>query len=149
MTLLVVEVAGEDVAALHLDEMARRSLDLRPAFNEIRRELLAGNRRQFESRGAYFGSSWAPLAESTAARKGSTEPLVASGALRDSLIGGRGRKTSVDRSGVSVGTSVWYAHFAHTGTSSEPTRELVGIAPGEVESAKRTISRYVTEGIVA
>lgn len=149
MTVLLVEVIGEDIAALHLDEMAARTLDLRPAFGEIRRELLAGNRRQFESRGAYFGSSWAPLAASTALRKGNDETLVASGALRDSLIGGRGRKTSVDRSGVSVGTSVWHAHFAQRGTASEPARQIVGIAPTEIESAQRTIERYITDGIVA
>ena len=149
MTGVLITVSGEDVAALHLEEMAARTLDLRPAFSQVRRDLIAGNRRQFESRGSYFGSGWAPLADSTVARTGGEEPLVDSGALRASLIGGRGRKTSVDRSGVSVGTSVWYAHFAHSGTQREPARSLVGITELEVESAKRTISRYVTDGIVA
>lgn len=149
MSLLQITVIGEDEAARELAMMGARALDLRPALGEIRRELIAGNRRQFESRGSYFGSGWAPLAEATIRRKGGDDPLVATGKLRNSLIGGAGRRTRITRSGVSVGTSADFARFAHSGTSHQPARQLVGIAPSELMSAKRTISRYITDGIVA
>ncbi len=148
MTRLFIEVIGEDTAALHVNEVGARALDLRPAFTRIREMLIEGNKRQFASKGGYFGGSWPPLDADTVAQKGSSATLVATGALRASLTGGSGAKSDVDRSGVSVGTSVWYAKFQHGGTTNAPARKLVGIAPTDLARASEIIEDYVVRGFV-
>lgn len=142
-----VQVIGEDKAALHIQEMATRAANLRPALNEMKKLINDGFRKQFESQGAYFGSPWPALDPDTVERKGSSSPLVASGKLRAALSGGAGRKTRVTSSSVTVGTSLWYAHFAE-GTGRQPERKLSGVAPTQLIEAKNILERYVVHGLV-
>lgn len=149
MTTLEFDVFGEDIAARHLLETAARSQDLRPASREIRNLLTKGNAAQFSSKGAFFGSSWPPLAAATLERKQGGEIGVRTGALKASLEGGRGRTTSATKTQVKVGTKVWYARMFAGGTKTgQPARQLVGATAAQIREANLIIRRYVTEGLV-
>lgn len=142
-----VDVIGEDEAAADIRAIAKRSADMRPVFQRIRALLIAGHASNFSSRGAFLGDSWPPLAESTREKKGDSAVLQRTGALRASLTGGRGRKSSITRSSVTVGTSDWKAHFHHAGTSTIPARKLVGISETTERAAIELMERFIVHGL--
>lgn len=165
---LDIDVIGEDVAAANLLKTGIRAKDLRPAARKIRDLLTAGNRRNFESHGAYFGSTWPPLSPATVARKGNSEIGVRTGALKESLSGGRGRKTSATRTQVKVGTKRRGANLFAGGTrglrrtlfglsvggalgrgstGAQPPRPIVGATSREIRGANIILKRWITEGI--
>jgi hypothetical protein len=164
VTTLHIDIDGDERAALNLLETGIRAKDLRPAARKIRDVLTDGNKRNFSSRGAYFGSTWPPLAASTLERGGGTIG-VRSGALKASLEGGRGRKTSATKTQVKVGTKVPHAHLFAGGTrgarrsvlgftagglfgrsGGQPPRPIVGATSNEIREANTIIRRWVTEG---
>ena len=148
--MLKVEERGAEETSKHLREIGERSLDARPAMRRIREIMEKGNRRNFESRGGYFGSSWDGLADSTRERKArrgqSSTPLRATGALKSSLSGGKGRRGGATRSSARAGTSIWYAVFAEAGTTKAPKREIVGISKRDLERSEKLLENFLTSG---
>lgn len=147
MTTLDFDVIGEDIAARHLFDMGQRAADSRPAFRKIRDLLIRGNAKTFATKGGYIGETWPPLAPSTVERKGNAEIGVRTGALKASLMGGRGRQTSVTKKQVKVGTKVWYARMFAGGTKTgQPPRPIVGFTEGQQNVANFLLRRYITQG---
>lgn len=147
-----INVYGAGQSASAMRRIGARGADMRPAMSAIRELLIEGNRRQFETSGGFLGEPWERLAPGTVARKArmgqEATPMVATGALRESLEGGRGKRSRVTRSSVMVGTSLFYAIFHIKGTSKGvPARPPLGIADSERVAALELIHRFLTGGM--
>jgi phage gpG-like protein len=143
---LEIREQGSKLAALHVAQLGERAGNPRPAFERIGREMQREEARYFQSRGA---GKWPPLAMETEAIKSAegspSQPLVASGRLRDSLVGHGAVK--VTPHSVGVGTDVPYARFHEYGTASMPKRPpVVPASPRLNRMARDEVSRYVVKG---
>jgi phage gpG-like protein len=153
-----VELEGDEKVIHDLTTAAGRAKDARPAMRKVRAIMEGANRKQFETGGAYFGDSWAPLAPGTLARKArkgqDSQPLRASGVLEASLSGGKGRRGGATKTIARAGTSVWYAVFAQAGTkkaghgASAPKRPIVGLAKRDRTKAIRVVEKFLATGEV-
>lgn len=120
-----IDVVGEDVAARNLANLARRGDDPRPALKQMVEEIRVREVSWWSSHG---GGSWPRLAESTLARKQAlgqpSDPLVATGALRDSYTVKRGKQSrrTATKNTLRYGSRVWYARFALGTKRGEPAR---------------------------
>ncbi len=97
------------------------------------REMFA---RQFASEGAAGGTPWAPLATSTLGKRRRGGILVATGALRGSLVE-EGAPDHVEKSdGLQLlfGTDLPYAGFHQTGTRRMPARPILAITGDNIET---------------
>lgn len=143
-----LNVAGLQHTSEMLQEAAARGYDMRPAMLQIRDLLIEGHKEQFASQGRFLDTPWPENAPGTLANKarlgqGST-PMVASGDLERSLSGGRGKRSRVGKGSVSVGTNLWYAIFAMSGTKSgEPARTPVGINEAQTEAALTLMQEHL------
>lgn len=156
MTGVALDIEGDAGVVSHLDAVAERTRDARPAMRKVRSIIEAGHRKQFETGGAYLGDSWEALAPGTLARKArkgqDSRILRASGALEASLTGGKGRRGGATRTTARAGTSVWYAVFAKSGTkhaghgASSPVRTIVGLTTRDRLKSVRTIQKYILTG---
>jgi hypothetical protein len=150
-----VHVIGAKEAAAKLNLVGARAADMRPAFIAVRELLLEGHKRQFESKGQYLGTPWAPLSDATLERKSregqSTEILNATGALQNALEGGSGKVGTVGKTFARAGVSgkLFEARFAQAGASgenrrgSEPARTIVGIGIAEGEEAVNILEAFL------
>jgi hypothetical protein len=142
--ILQIHVEGAEKAALDLKGMSDRARAMAPALARVRQILETGERRQFESRGAFFGTPWAALKPSTIAREGAHPVLERSGALKDSLTGHKGRITPTT---LTVGPGIWYGRFAASGTSrGEPRRRIVGVHRTDLQASLETVLGYLVGG---
>ena len=140
---LDVQQRGAARAALHLRETGERAQNLQPAFDRIGTQLQRSEALWFRTHGA---GRWPPLAAATEEQKGAEgqghEPLVATGALRRSLL----RRSAVEKTRTSVGlvTDVHYARFHEYGTRTMPARPpLVPLTPQMRDAACEEIRRHV------
>lgn len=140
------EVVGDKKTGHLLQQLGHRAADPRPVFKEIADLFQRGQARQFSSGGAYFGTPWAPLAESTVARTGAHRPLHLTGALERAVAGkGKGKLRRVTKTKVTVGTSLFYAIFHQGGTSKGvPARPVVGISRRDGKQALTMLERHLT-----
>ena len=145
---LDVSVKGEARARLHLDDVGDRAKDPKAVLNRIADTLQSDQAANFRGQGSMFGG-WAPNAPATLERKGSSRPLVATGALEQSLQKGRGKGKvrRVTKTRVTLGTSLFYGRFHQAGTSrGVPQRKIVGIRPVRTRLAVKMLERYIAEG---
>jgi hypothetical protein len=129
-------------------DAAARGENMRPAFLKIRELLVEGHKKQFSTKGSFLGTPWEMNAPGTLARKArlgqGSEPMVATGDLRDSLAGGKGKRSRVSRSSVSVGTSLFYSVFhIRPRRQGVPARPPVGISEGQRKAALLTMENYI------
>jgi phage gpG-like protein len=149
---LEIETIGDEKVQSSIREIRARAKDARPATRKVKEILIAANRKQFESQGAYSGDSWAPLAPATLERKSregiDPRPMHGkTGALAASLTGGRGKRTSATKSGARAGSKVWYGVFANSGTKrGEPVRKLVGLSHADQVKIGKIVISYVAHG---
>lgn len=155
---LDVEIVGAREAVANLAAIGERARDPRPAMRQVKGILAEGVKKQFDSRGGHLNTPWPANAPGTLARKARlgqpAETLTATGALSTALSGGRGKRHRVTRSSVTIGTSIWHAHFAQTGTSGAgkhgrtraPARRIMGISPSDRAKALRDVERYILRG---
>lgn len=103
--------------------------DFTEAFEQIADDFYEGEEHMFSSGGSGAGG-WAPLAASTVARKGSSEILVETGILEDSLTSRSGAFSRFDLrpKRLEMGTQVPYGIYHQTGTSRMPARPPVKLA---------------------
>jgi phage gpG-like protein len=152
MSGLKIEADGIARVATNLKEFGERASDAKPAMRKVRTVIEAGNRRNFETSGAYLGESWDQLAPGTLARKlrkgQSMAPLHATGALERSLSGGKGRRGGATKTMARAGTSVWYGIFAQSGTKTAPRRPITGFAARDVAKSLRIIEKFLMTGEV-
>jgi hypothetical protein len=141
-----ISLQGVKASAAMLNEIGERAVNMRPAFLRIRKLLIEGNRKQFETKGAYLGTPWAKSAPGTLARKARLEqdltPMVASGDLERALSGGRGKRTRITRSSVSVGAALFYGKFGF-GTDHSPPRPPIGISDETSRESTSIIEKHL------
>lgn len=115
------------------------------AFEQIADNFYAGEGEMFSSGGGGAGG-WAPLKDSTIARKGSSEILVETGMLRDSLTTREGAfsRFGLQPKRLEMGSSVPYGAYHQTGTSRMPARPPVKLT----EKQKTEWMKYIHEHIV-
>jgi hypothetical protein len=151
------QIIGETAAATKINLMGARATNATPAFIAIREILLRGHEQQFESKGAFLGTPWPPLAASTVERKirqgQSSEVLKATGALEEALTGGAGKVGTVGKSFARAGVSgkLFQARFAQAGAGGErrgeePPRPVVGIGVGEGQEAVKLLEAFIVGG---
>jgi phage gpG-like protein len=171
---LQLEVKDDRRVAAQLQGMGDRARDARPAMKRVRDIMASGVVRAIESKGASIGAAWPELADATKERKKRqglpAEPLVASGALLNSLRGGARRILRASRSSAVVGTRVAYARYhergftetakqakhlakyfndaGRVGRKGVPRRKLVGIAPHDRTKAVAIVQDYLVRGHV-
>jgi Phage virion morphogenesis family len=144
------EIDGAAEEARRLSELADRAENPRPAMLLIKSLLEEGHRKQFASKGGFLGTPWAENSPETLARKARegvpslSSQMVASGDLQESLSGGKGSRSRVSKSGVSVGTSLFYAVFhINPKRKGMPARPVVGINKATEESALTILEQHV------
>lgn len=134
-----IEEHGADVAARHLQGLAKQGEDPRPAFQQIIDELRAGEAGWFATHGE---GGWPRLAESTLERKERQglprDPLVASRDLLRSLTvkRGRGAIRSATKTRMRFGSKLYYALFHDRGTGVPQRRPVL---PVDVRTRKRMV----------
>ena len=106
--------------------MEYAALNWEPVLAKIRKSYLAGEKTLWAGKGP-TGGKWAPLTPKYAARKGSTEIMIRSGALREALTSGDGPGAinEMTPQGITLGTSLHYAVFAQRGHGTARRRVLV------------------------
>lgn len=133
-----------------LTDIADRGENMRPAMLRIKELLIEGHRQQFASSGSFLGTPWEANAPGTLARKARegipslNRPMVATGDLQESLSGGKGGRSRVSKSGVSVGTSLYYAIF-HISPKRKgvPARPPVGVNEAQRGAAIAIMERHL------
>lgn len=135
---LDISVLHDEAVKTDLHMLGNRAANPLPAFSRVGLLLEAGIRRQFASRGAEFGKQWPALAAETAARKGSSTPLVDTGAMLGSLY------SKPLKASVKAGLKDYKARFAQGGTSrGEPARPVVGASRGTEGAAINMVRDYL------
>ena len=110
-----------------LKDMTRAAEDMRPALEEIHRQFLMTERGLFGSKG---GGKWAPLTAKYLARKVSQgyDPRLMrrTGGLAEALLTGRGSGAvkEITADGITMGTNLKEAVFAHRGSGRRRRRLL-------------------------
>lgn len=128
------EIAGEQQLKVGIGRMVHALGDLRPFWNAaFRPAFLAVEAEQFASQGAAGRAGpWAKLSPDYAAAKAAhgypSMILVRTGALRASLLGGKGSVFESHPAWMAIGTSVPYGIYHQTGGGSLPRRRPVDIS---------------------
>lgn len=146
---LVVTVLGEDEVAYELLRFAGRMEDISPALRAIAGEV----REDASERFGAEGPGWAPLAESTIARKGNDRILFETGSLLASLaeLGGEHVEVITDSSLVMSSSLTTdggrnLAELHQEGTSRMPARKVVDVTEAQRRAHIRIIQRYIVDG---
>lgn len=140
---------NEEALTDPLDDMYRRSKDLRPVFEKIRDDLEDLWSNNFMTNGLPSGG-WKPLDPKYAAWKSAhfpgMPPMIRSGRLFSSLGNLRGNPNKIDRTRAEFGTSVKYAKFHQYGTTRMPKREII-FAPDVMRKKWRGyVKEYIVDG---
>jgi hypothetical protein len=147
---LDLDIKGLRESGQMLTDVADRGENMRPAMLRIKELLIAGHAEQFASGGSFLGTPWEANAPGTLARKAREgvsslqSPMVESGDLMESLSGGKGGRSRVSKSGVSVGTSLFYAVFhINPERKGMPARPPVGINEAQRATALAIMERHL------
>lgn len=136
---LTLEVYGDRQLDRKLLRFADRVGDLEPVFEALADDFLSIETRQFTSEGRFASGGWAPLADSTVARRGSAHPILDDhGDLRASLTdaAAKGAIRQVTSDSLFVGTDIDYARFHQTGTGANTGGQF-----GPAQAGQRSMPR--------
>ena len=133
----------------HIDNMQRRSRDVRTIFQRIRADLRKHWTENFTANGLPVGG-WAPLDAEYGAWKSAhypgAPPLVQTGQLFTSLSVLRGSPNDIGRRRATFGTDIEHAKFHQMGTSKMPKRQII-YEPAEAQSRwGNWIADYIAHG---
>jgi hypothetical protein len=149
----VITITAEGLAAVrqHFFDMALRSRDLSPAWEEFLTWWAEMNKEQFSSRGARWRTPWKPLAPSTVRQKRNqgflSESLVRTTSLRGELTRRPLGVEHIRAQEVTGGTSLSYAKFHQRGTKKMPARRLVNAEAVTREgAASSVIASWIIHG---
>jgi len=140
---------GAALAALHLEEVGARALDVAPIAPAVRTLFAAGEQARF----AASGPGWPQLADSTKQLKEAAgldrRILRASDRLYESLVNPDSadaiKTTTPDR--IELGTKVPYARFHQYGTSRMPKRVVVWLTPKQRAAMGALVQAWLTRGL--
>lgn len=147
MTQVNFEVLGEKQVSQMLSRTTDKAADLGPYWIMVQGLLRQVIGEQFTTEGGRTGG-WAPLsaryALDKARRFGSQPILVASGALRRSLMGGSGQISQQEgNETLRFGTSVPYGVFHQTGTSRMPQRRILDLTNDDRRTMMKLLQRHL------
>lgn len=152
---LTVNVLGEDIISRDLSRISDNMGDLRPAFLQMFTLLEESEKRQFDSQGSYGSGGWAPLSPVTLQRKAAlglpSDILVATGAMRDSLIdgGSAGAVRHMTQTRAVFGTADPKAIFHQMGTERMPRRRPVQPPEQDRRNLVKVFQRQFFTGVAA
>lgn len=149
----MITVTADGLAAVrqHFFDMAARSRDLSPAWEEFLTWWAEMNKEQFSSRGARWRTPWKPLAPSTVRQKRNrgflNESLVRTTSLRGELTRRPLGVEHIRAQEVTGGTNLSYAKFHQRGTKKMPARRLVNAeAVAREGAASSVIASWIIRG---
>lgn len=143
---LTLKVSAKGLGAItaYLDSTSSRLNNLGPAMQQVGQMVLGGVHRGFETGSEPSGRPWAPLKQSTWARKTTKQMMVESGALQASM---QSHHTSTS---VIVGTPLEYGGHHQTGyrhgAGRVPARPVVDLAADGLETAAQILLRHINGG---
>jgi len=140
------EVQGEEQVSRMLSRTTEKLEDLGPFWDAAGDMLITTMEAQFSSEGGRTGG-WAPLSSRYAvdkARKYGSQPiLVASGGMRQSLVGGPGNISRQEQGGLLFGTEVKFARYHQSGTSRMPQRRILDLTDQDRRSIMKLLQRHL------
>jgi hypothetical protein len=144
---LVIDSVGDEIVSRELLRLAGRVGDVEPAMNSILTLIKKGEKKQFNSQGAYGSAGWTPLAPSTLeskARSGIDQRILhgITGDLESSLTGGGGNIAIARHDGLDFGTTVPYAKY-HQDGRGVPMRKVAQFPEGARRYWVRVIQDHV------
>ena len=147
MTQVNFEVLGERQVSQMLSRTTDKAADLGPYWLMVQGLLSQVIGEQFDSAGGRTGG-WAPLSERYVADKvrrfGSQPILVATGALRESLMGGSGQISRQEgNETLRFGTSLGYGVFHQTGTRNMPQRRILDLTNDDRRTMMKMLQRHL------
>lgn len=137
-----IDVLGNEEIEKKLLAMGGRVVLAEPAMHAIVNVFRDSEQAIFAR-----GRSWAPNAAATIARKGRSDPLVRSGALRRSLTEANdpNQLVEITPSSVKFGSKLWYAHFA-LGTTQQPKREVMKLRASDRARISGIVREWILHG---
>lgn len=150
MTQVIIDSLGVEVVNRDLHRWGDAAGDVSPAMPAVLDVLRAGERKQFDSQGAYGSGGWAALADSTRARKAGLgmDPRIlrATGALFDAMTGHGGAQIAIARhDGADFGTTLNYARFHQQGRGQKK-RPVVQPPEYDRRQIVRIVQRHLVDG---
>jgi phage gpG-like protein len=147
MTQVNFEVLGEKQVSQMLSRTTDKAADLGPYWLMVQGLLTETIREQFDTQGGRTGG-WEPLSERYASDKvrrfGSQPILVATGALRDSLLGGPGRIVRQEgNESLLFGTQLGYGSFHQSGTVNMPQRRILDLTNDDRRTMMKMLQRHL------
>ena len=143
-----IQAKGDERAARHMNDVAKRASDIKKASFKVRTIYRHAEEKRFQSRG---GGSWPALKESTRESKArhNYDPRLmrASNALYRALTSPRARGQIDDRAEdqFRFGTTLPYARFHDTG-KGVPTRKLIDLTPAERRDIDDALGDFIAKG---
>jgi hypothetical protein len=143
----------EEVRA-RLQAMRERSGNLVPAWEAFATWWSRENREHWQTRGARWDTTWAPLSPYTLREKARLgyplDPLVRTGALRRDLTLRPLALESFSQRSMALGTRREYAKFHQRGTSRMPRRRIVNARQVDAENAiGSAVKNWIVHGEAA
>ena len=146
MTQVQFEVLGETQVSAMLSRTTDKIHDLAPYWATVTVLLQSLVKEQFDTEGGRTGG-WAPLSPSYAADKarrfGAQPILVATGKLRDSLVGGSAISRQVGNESLEFGTSVPYGIYHQKGTQNMPQRKILDLNSDDQRTLMKMLQRHL------
>lgn len=155
---VTIDIKGLRSAQGRLNGMSARAKDLRPMWPKVGSYISQSNRKQFTSRGTYYGKAWKPLKPEYAAWKRKQgygrRPLVISGALKASFTS---RPMSVERyykKKAVFGSNNELAPYHQYGTRRNgkrviPARPMMKATRKVQRDIAKMMKQYIVDGKVA
>ena len=147
MTQVNFEVLGERQVSQMLSRTTDKAKDLGPFWVMVGGLLTEIVQEQFNTEGSRTGG-WAPLSDRYASDKvrqfGNQPILVATGEMRESLLGGSGgiqRQQGNDQ--MVFGTSVPYAVYHQAGTQRMPQRRILDMTEADRRTMMKLLQRHL------
>lgn len=144
--LLKIDSHGDELVARELLGMSGRVVDVEPVMPVLLGQVRAGSKRQFDTEGRSGSGGWAPLADSTIARKGHDRILRDRDELYEALTGETGDSVAVTLpDGFDWGTTLVRGFLHQQGTDRMPARPQQ-LPDRTRRDMVRTLQRFVITG---
>lgn len=149
------EIAKLRVVSRRIRMIGVRAENYMPVGRKVAQVIAKSNRRQFQTRGSYYGTPWRPLAPSTLkdkARHGFTSrPLVRTGDLKRSFTRVPFPIQEITKTSIRVGSDNRVARWQQYGTHLRgrrhiPPRVMQRIGKEMNEEILRVVNDYVFKG---
>ncbi|WP_312929111.1 phage virion morphogenesis protein [Stutzerimonas nitrititolerans] len=132
-----------------LNGLAKRSQDMRPAFQDLGEYFIESTKRRFASKTAPDGSRWADNSDETISRKGRDDPLIGESRRLSNEIHYRPTGTSLE-----WGSSLDYAGMQQNGGLKAayphlwgdiPARPFLGLSNEDEAMALEILQEHLAE----